>query len=101
MEYEKYFAGCASRRDNHEYFYSLEDIKRTFKNNLCFYGRYPEVLAGCMGDTFYMAKFKTEKELFVFRDFVGRRVGDVIKTPKTSKKKENKGPISDTHIDAA
>ena len=101
MNLPKYYAGVASRRFNHQYFYSDEDIARTFHDNLCVTGVYPPILADCMGDKYYMAKFKTLEELKVFEAYVSRRLNEPIKEIKTEKKKKSKEPICDTHVDGA
>ena len=118
MNHPKYFASCASRRDHAEYFYSHNDILRTFKNNLCCHGRYPEVLSDCMGNYFYMAKFETEDEVEVFHQYVNKRVGDFsipngihnvtkekygegFRILKEQNSKTEKKNICDTHIDGA
>lgn len=101
MSHPKFYAGVASRRFDNEYFYSDEDIARTFKNNLCKSGIYPRILADCMGDKYYMAKFETLEELKVFEAYVARRVGDPVPEIKTDKKKKSKEAICDTHVDGA
>ena len=101
MSHPKYYAGVASRRFDNQYFYSDEDIARTFKNNLCKSGIYPPILADCMGDKYYMAKFETLEELKVFEAYVARRVGDPVPELKTDKKKKSKEAICDTHVDGA
>ena len=101
MSLPKYYAGVASRRFNKEYFYSDEDIKRTFADSLCTMGVYPPILADCMGDKYYMAKFKTLEECKVFEAYVKRRVGEPMPELKPSKKKTSKEPICDTHVDGA
>ncbi|MGM9874246.1 MAG: acetyl-CoA carboxylase biotin carboxylase subunit family protein [Bacilli bacterium] len=74
MDYPKYYAGCASRRDIHNYYYGDYDIISKFKNNLCWYGRYPDIFSGAMGNRFFMAKFETFEELMEFKEFVSKRV---------------------------
>lgn len=101
MTYPKFYAGVASRRFKNEYFYSDEDIARTFRDNLCATGVYPPILADCMGDKYYMAKFWTLEELKVFEAYVARRVGEPVNDIKTEKIKDNKEPICDTHVDGA
>ena len=103
---EKYYAPTASRRDGVEYFYSDEDIKRTFIKELCGSGRYPKVLSDVMGDSFYMARFKDLKDVELFREYVNRK--NVPEAPKSAKstvyKKKNSSAnesICDTHIDGA
>jgi len=73
---DKFFASCASRRDGKEYFYSEDDILRTFKNQICWYGRYPDILSDCMGNVFYMAKFENLDDVELFHQYVNKRVGD-------------------------
>ena len=100
----KYYLPTGARRDNVEYFYSDEDVLRTFKNNICNHGRYPKVLSGVMGDRFFMAKFNTVEEIKTFRDYVNRRVG-YTSSGSSSNNKFNKvaddGNICDNHIDGA
>lgn len=100
----KFYLPTGARRDNVEYFYSDEDVLRTFKNNICNHGRYPKVLSGVMGDRFFMAKFNTVEEVKTFRDYVNRRVG-YTSTNFSSGNKFNKvaddGNICDNHIDGA
>ena len=118
MSHPKYFAVCASRRDNANYFYNTEDILRTFANNICCHGRYPDVLSDCMGNYYYMAKFESEEEVELFHQYVNKRVGDfslpkavhyvtkekygegfrILKEQNSKSKKKN---ICDTHIDGA
>ena len=97
---EKYYAACASRRDEYEYFYSDEEVLAAWSNQIVQHGRYADVFAGAMGNRYFMARFKSLEEMNVFKEYVSRRVGDIIKAPKTSKKKQT-GPICDTHVDGA
>ena len=101
MEKEKYYAACASRRDEFEYFYSDDDVLRTWMKNIVQYGRYPDVFSGAMGNKYFMARFKDYDEMIVFRDFVSRRVGDSVPAPKTNKKRDSQEPICDRHVDGA
>ena len=96
---EKYYAACASRRDEHEYEYSDERILEVFKGSVVAHGRYPEVLSGAMGNRYFMARFINEKDMNIFKEFVNRKKGQ-INTLKTEKDTE-KGPIADRHEDAA
>ena len=117
MSFEKYYACCASRRFENEYEHSDTEILDVYKNNICHYGVYPRVLSGAMGDKFYMAKFKTLKELEIFADFVALRKGE-IKTKRKIKhltgedidmfneRKQEQGnndglSICDKHVDGA
>ena len=100
----KYYLPTGARRDNVEYFYSDDDVRRTFKNNICNSGRYPKVLSGVMGDRFFMAKFNSIDEVKTFHEYVNRRVG-YSSGASSSSNKFNKvaddGNICDNHIDGA
>lgn len=69
---EPYFAACASRRYENSYFFTEEDILRTFKNEICNVGDYPLVLSDLMGNRFYMAKFNNVKDVELFKEYVTR-----------------------------
>ncbi len=71
---KRYFAACASRRDIHKYFFSDEDIFRTFKKEMCRSGRYPKVLSDLMGDQYYMARFETVEDVHLFEEYTKRKV---------------------------
>lgn len=99
MTQRKYYAACASRRDEHEYEYSDNRILEVFKGSIVASGRYPEVFSGAMGNRYFMARFINEKDMNLFREFVNRRKGEVsvLKTEKDT----DHSPISDRHEDAA
>lgn len=69
----KYYAACASRRNNVFYAHSDDEIKYKYRNFLCASGDYPYVLSGAMGDRFFMAKFSTLEEVNEFKEFVELR----------------------------
>ena len=68
------YAACAARRYTNQYFYSDEDILRTYKNEICNHGEYPLILSDLMGNKFYMAKFDKLEDVLLFRDYVGRGI---------------------------
>jgi hypothetical protein len=72
MHHEKYYAACASRRDNKNYFYSDEEIISRYHGQLCNYGRYPDVFSGVMGNRVFMAKCKSKAEVIEFQKMVGK-----------------------------
>ena len=72
MHHEKYYAACASRRDNKEYLYSDEEIISRFHGHICHFGRYPDVFSGIMGNRFFMAKFKSKSEVNNFYKIVSK-----------------------------
>ena len=112
----RYYSCAASRRNGKEYFFTEEDILRTFKNNMCQYGDYPDVFAGLMGDRYYMAKFSDEKDIKIFEEYVGRLAnksyassgipGHLVGEDKRILDEQNaqpseEAPICDRHIDGA
>ena len=101
----KFYCATASRRDGVQYFYSDEDIKRTFAKELVGANRYPKVLSGVMGDYFYMAKFTNVRDVELFRDYVNRKNAPESHTKSSksmfNKKTSSNENICDTHIDGA
>lgn len=75
-----YFAACASRRYENSYFYTEEDVLRTFHNEICNVGDYPLVFSDLMGNRFYMAKFEEEKDVEIFKEYVTRSPNVSLKT---------------------
>ena len=74
MSMEKYFAACASRRDWVGYKNDDPAILEKYRNNICNYGRYPDILSSAMGNRFFMAKFDTLEEVFEFQQFCEERI---------------------------
>ncbi|MCM1438866.1 MAG: ATP-grasp domain-containing protein [Roseburia sp.] len=60
---EKFYCAYAGRRDGRHYTYREQDIRDKFYKNLKIVGRVPRALSGAMGDTMYIANFKTKAEL--------------------------------------
>ena len=73
MDFDKYYAACASRRDYAQYEHSDGDILNEYKGKICNYGRYPDVLSGAMGNKFFMAKFDTLEEVKKFKKYCETR----------------------------
>ena len=76
MDYEKYYAACASRRDGVNYEHSDVDVLEHFYGKVCNYGRYPNVLSGAMGNRFFMAKFESLDQVNEFQNYCETRVVD-------------------------
>ena len=70
---EHYFAPVASRRDGIEYVHSDDEVLAKYSGIICHHGRYAPVFADAMGDRFFMARFKTEKEMEEFREYTEAR----------------------------
>lgn len=64
-----YFAACASRRYEHKYVHTDEEILKKYSGKLCANGRYPKVLSGAMGDRYFMAKFNNMDEVNEYRNY--------------------------------
>ena len=73
MSMQKYFAACASRRDMVDYVNDDQAVLEKYRNNVCNYGRYPDILSSAMGNRFFMAKFDTLEEVNEFQEFVEAR----------------------------
>ena len=63
---EKFYCAFFGRRDGRHYVYREQDIRDKFYKNLKIVGRVPRALSGAMGDTMYIANFKTKEELEEF-----------------------------------
>ena len=73
LSMEKYYAACASRRDNVEYEHSDDDILNKYYGKICNNGRYPDILSGAMGNRFFMAKFDSIEEVNEFKEYCESR----------------------------
>lgn len=72
---EKFYCAFAGRRDGKNYVYNEQDIRDKFYKNLKIVGRVPRALSGAMGDTMYIANFKTEDELNDFyKEMIEERI---------------------------
>ncbi len=70
MDYEKYIAMAAARRDRFHYVHSMDEVKDVYHDQVCMMGRNPEILADALGNDFVFAKFKNLKDANAFADFV-------------------------------
>ena len=60
---EKFYSAFAGRRDGRNYVYSEQDIRDKFGDKLKVVGRVPDALSGAMGNTMFIANFKTKEEM--------------------------------------
>ena len=113
----RYYACCAARRRGKEYFFSEEDVLRTYKNEMCQYGDYPDVFSDLMGNRYYMARFLDEKDVAIFKEYVLRLASQKYSSPEphsnvvgedkrileeqNSKSNYDDMSICDKHIDGA
>ncbi|WP_444328981.1 ATP-grasp domain-containing protein, partial [Paratractidigestivibacter sp.] len=70
---EHYYCVHASRRDIHEYAHSREEVEARYAEPLMSIDRMPDGLADDLGNTAYVARFKTKPELDEFVAFVQER----------------------------
>ena len=73
LSMSKYYAACASRRNNVNYEHNDQEVLEKYRYNICNYGHYPYALSSAMGDRFFMAKFAHLAEVEQFREFVETR----------------------------
>lgn len=66
----KYSCVYASRRDGHVYQHSDAEIWAKYGDDMVMAERMPSILADAMGDSFYMARFKTQEEVEAFMQYV-------------------------------
>lgn len=66
----KYSCVYASRRDHHVYKHTHDEIMARYGADMVMQERMPDILADALGQTFYMARFKTQEEVDAFMDFV-------------------------------
>lgn len=60
---ERYYCGYAGRRDGKEFYYSEQDIVDKYRDNIKSIARIPQALSAAMGNTMYLAVFRTREEL--------------------------------------
>lgn len=63
---EKFFCAFAGRRDGKPFKYSDEDIIHMYGANLKAIERIPDALSAAMGNTMFLANFKTREEMALF-----------------------------------
>ncbi len=63
---EKFYCAFAGRRDHKHFVYSEQDIRDRFRDNIKIIGRVPRALSGAMGDTMFIANFRTKAEMDEF-----------------------------------
>ena len=62
----KYFVVYASRRKEHYYSTSLEEVKDRYREHIVMELKNPEVIAPAMGDDVLVARFKNEEDIMPF-----------------------------------
>ena len=67
---EKNYCIYVSRRDNHNYVHSHDEIKQKYGQSIVMDERMPDVFSGAMGNYMYTAIFKTEEEMEEFKKMV-------------------------------
>lgn len=67
---ERYFCAYAARKDGHVFSRSHEEIMKRYADSLVMQEEMPEIDWPQMGRRFYMARFKTEKQMQKFFKYV-------------------------------
>jgi len=70
MGKEKYYAFCVCRRDCYSYAHSDAEVRAKYSDHIRGEGRYPASISDDMGDSYYLARFKSKEEGVRFADFV-------------------------------
>ena len=68
-----YFCIYAARRDGIDYVHTEEEILNKYGSNIVMHERMPDLLSSAMGNEFYIARFKTKKEVKDFVNFVYKK----------------------------
>lgn len=63
LDHPKYYCVYVARRDRYDYYYSYEEIKKMYPDQIMMHERMSEVLSGAMGNEFFIAKFVTIEEI--------------------------------------
>ncbi len=63
---ERFFCAYAGRRDGKPFMYSDGQIENMYSANIKVVGRIPDALAAAMGNTYFLANFKTKEEMDAF-----------------------------------
>ena len=67
---EKNYCIYVSRRDNHNYVHSHDEIKQKYGQSIVMDERMPDIFSGAMGNYMYTAIFKNEEEMEEFKKMV-------------------------------
>ena len=70
---DRYYCGYAGRRNGKNFVYSEQDIRDMYKGAIKTVTAIPDALSAAMGNTMYLATFKTKEEMDKF-------YSDVLKT---------------------
>ena len=70
-----YTVAFTGRRDHLSYKNDASAVYAKYGQKIVMHGRMPELLAEAMGNEFFMARFKTEKEVKAFLKFIFEKAG--------------------------
>lgn len=74
-----YFCTYTGMRHIAHYKHSSMEVYKKYGQSICMHERMPQILTSAMGDDFYIAKFKTEKEVKEFAKFVYEKEENIKK----------------------
>ena len=74
-----YFCTYTGMRHIASYKHSSMEVYKKYGQAICMHERMPQILTSAMGDDFYIAKFKTEKEVKEFAKFVYEKEENIKK----------------------
>lgn len=70
QQVRSYSSGFIGKRDTLNYVHSTADVQEKYKDSILMIRRLPKVLASAMGDEVIVARFRSEKEIRDFFDYV-------------------------------
>lgn len=70
----KFYCCYYGRRDEKKYLYSDFEVCEKYRYAIKMYDRLPDVLAGAMGNNFFVANFNTKEEMEEFYNFCSKRI---------------------------
>lgn len=67
---EEFYCAYASRRDNHHYVHTSQEVLDRYGRYMVMHDRMPEILSAAMGNELFTAKFSTMQEVEDFINFI-------------------------------
>lgn len=70
---ETYYCAYASRRDNHNYVHTSQEVLERYGSEIVMHDRMPDILSAAMGNELFTARLSTMQEVEEFIDFVHQK----------------------------
>ncbi|NLC96816.1 MAG: ATP-grasp domain-containing protein [Erysipelotrichaceae bacterium] len=69
-----YYCGYIAKRDGLKYKHTHKEISEKYKNEILVHDRMPDILATAMGNEFYIARFKKEKDVINCAKYIYKKM---------------------------